>query len=582
MRRSGAPLLFAGTVLLVAVDIGVAATFGLDSPTQYVTEASNAMAWALGGLIAARLRPGNRIGTLMLRLGFILALNITAGDHLANRSWPLIILVTVASTATPVQWAAAIHVALAFPSGLVRDRMSARVVRVAYVWSLFGPVAFRIGRSDNGCPMCAAPAGLGLLPTSLDRILLQVDTTLAGGLIVVAALVLGRRFLTASARQRRVLAYPCLGLLLAAAFAVTVLASDVHSPGSRPFHPAVFLGLAIASVAAVPIGFLVGLLRERLDQARVSDLVARLAATPVMTLGPSLSEALGDPSARLVFAVQGGYVDQDGRTVHGGPDSRLTAVGDPGAPGVFLLHDRSLDAQPELLASVSAAVGLALDNARLRAEILAQLAEVRASRERLVEAGDNARRRLERNLHDGAQQSLIALGLSLRLIRQRIATVDPDTLTLLEETETQTRAAIGELRDLARGIHPAILSEQGLAPALEQLANRCSIPVRLEVDCPRTLPPATEVTAYYVVSEALANVAKHAAASTAWVRVTTSPDGIGVHIGDDGVGGAHSYPGSGLVGLADRVAAVGGTLTLDSDPGRGTRVDVHIPIIEPA
>ena len=184
---------------------------------------------------------------------------------------------------------------------------------------------------------------------------------------------------------------------------------------------------------------------------------------------------------------------------------------------------------------------------------------------------------MERNLHDGAQQQLISLGLSLRLIRQRIANADAETIALFDETEAQTREAVRELRDLARGIHPTILSERGLAVALEQLANRCPMPVRLELDALPSLPPAVEVTAYYVASEALANIAKHAAASTAWIRVTTSPDAIHIQIADDGVGGAHPTPGSGLAGLADRVAAVGGTFRIGNGPGSGTRIDARIP-----
>jgi signal transduction histidine kinase len=286
---------------------------------------------------------------------------------------------------------------------------------------------------------------------------------------------------------------------------------------------------------------------------------------------------LGDPSAQLVFASGAGYVDRDGQPVQDGPHARLTPIGDRTAPTAFLLHDRGLDAQPELLASVGAAAALALDNAQLRVELLAQLAEVRASRERLVEAADDARRRLERDLHDGAQQRLISLGLSLRLIRQRIDDVDADTLALVEETELQARAAIRELRELARGIHPTILSEQGLAAALEQLATRCPVPVEVDLDPLPALPPAAEVTAYYIASEGLANIAKHAAASAALVRVRASSEGIVVHVGDDGVGGADATPGSGLAGLADRVAAVGGTLLVDSGRGSGTRIEAFIP-----
>jgi signal transduction histidine kinase len=576
MRPPGSStVLLVATCVMAAADVAVTARYGTDPSRQYVMELANVAAWTLGGIVATRVRPGNRIGMLMLRLGFIFALNNSAGDQLATRAWPATLLVTIATFATPVQWAAAIHTTLAFPSGRPIGRSSVWLIRAGYGWSLFGPVVVVVGRVDNGCSTCAAPAGLGLLTTTTTGALLRLDQTVFIGLIVATTVVYCRQLIAGSPRQRRVLAYPSAGLFVASAFAVGVLILNppAHA-GVRGLEVPIVLGLELAAAAAMPLGFVLGLARERLDRARVSDLVVQLAHTPVAALGPALAQALGDPHAQLVTTTE---VDQKGRPAPA-DGTRFTPVGDPAAPVAFLRHDSNLDTQPDLLASVSAAVGLALDNARLREEILAQLAEVRASRERLVEAGDTARRRLERDLHDGAQQQLIALGLSLRLIRQRLGSLDADTLALFEETQTQTRAAIRDLRDLARGLHPAVLTEQGLAVALEQLAGRCPVPVHLEVpDCLPALPDAAQVTAYYVASEALANVAKHAAASNVWLRVTTSDGGLGLCITDDGVGGVRATPGSGLTGLADRVAAIGGRLTIDSEPGRGTRIEAHIP-----
>jgi signal transduction histidine kinase len=433
---------------------------------------------------------------------------------------------------------------------------------------------FLLGRLKSVCDSCVASAGLGLWP---DDVLVQADTALYIVLIAVVISMYVVQVIRATPRQRRVLAFPTVGLVVAAAFAVAGLAPSLADPvHSAPFDLFLIVGLEVAGVSALPGGFLLGLLRERLDEARVSDLMAHLAVAPVASLGQALALALDDPSARLVFAAESGYVDEEGRPVPDAGGSRLTPIGDPA--DAFLLHDRSLDDQPELLASVRSAAALALDNARLRAELLAQLAEVRASRERLVEAGDTARRRLERNLHDGAQQRLVSLGLGLRLIRARIGDVDAQTSQLLAETEAQTRAAIGELRDLARGIHPTVLTEQGLAASLEQLAARCPLPVRLAVDTLPALPDAAAVTAYYVASEGIANIVKHADATEVWLEVRAGPDGIDVSIADNGVGGARQNPGSGLAGLTDRVAAVGGTLDLDSPPGRGTRLTAHIPI----
>jgi PAS domain S-box-containing protein len=200
-----------------------------------------------------------------------------------------------------------------------------------------------------------------------------------------------------------------------------------------------------------------------------------------------------------------------------------------------------------------------------------------ASRARIVEAGDEARRRLERNLHDGAQQRLVALSLALRLAQSKVGT-DPEAAeTVLESAREELAAALDELRELARGIHPAVLTDRGLPAALEALASRSPIPV--EIDAPEDeLPRPVEAAAYYVVAEALANVAKYAGASGATVRICRENGRALVEVGDDGVGGADPAAGTGLRGLSDRVEALGGTLSVDSPPGGGTRVSVEIPL----
>jgi signal transduction histidine kinase len=204
--------------------------------------------------------------------------------------------------------------------------------------------------------------------------------------------------------------------------------------------------------------------------------------------------------------------------------------------------------------------------------------ELKASRARIVEASDAARRRLERNLHDGAQQRLVAVSLSLRMATARVE-ADPATArTLLEGAGAELDAALKELRELAQGLHPAVLVNRGLRAAIEALATRAPFPVELGAVTPERLPEPVEVAAYYVVSEALANAAKHAGASLVTVRATAE-DGVAVvEIADDGRGGAVASEGSGLRGLADRVEALGGRLTLDSQAGRGTRVLAELPL----
>jgi signal transduction histidine kinase len=224
-----------------------------------------------------------------------------------------------------------------------------------------------------------------------------------------------------------------------------------------------------------------------------------------------------------------------------------------------------------------ATAALAADNERLKAELHARLLEVEASRARIVEAGDRERRRVERNLHDGAQQRLVGLALALRLAT-RDAVRDPALGAVLVAAAAEVDGAISELRDLARGLHPAIVTDAGLGGAVETLAERPGIPVELLVDLPVRLPLATEICAYYVVAEALANANRHSAAERVSVRASVRDGRLEVVVGDDGRGGAVVARGSGLEGLADRVGALGGTLLLHSPPGRGTTLIAEIPL----
>ncbi|MGZ4396617.1 MAG: sensor histidine kinase, partial [Gaiellaceae bacterium] len=210
-------------------------------------------------------------------------------------------------------------------------------------------------------------------------------------------------------------------------------------------------------------------------------------------------------------------------------------------------------------------------------ERAAQEEELRRSRARLVEAGDAERRRLERNLHDGAQQRLVSLSLALRLAQARIAS-NPDAASqILDQASDELALALEELRELARGIHPAVLTDRGLTPALETLAARTPLPVELHTPSERLAPPI-EAAAYYVVSEALTNVVKYAEAAAVDVTVEQRDGHVVVEVADDGVGGAEPAAGSGLSGLADRVAALDGTLRVESPMGGGTRITAEIPV----
>jgi signal transduction histidine kinase len=214
--------------------------------------------------------------------------------------------------------------------------------------------------------------------------------------------------------------------------------------------------------------------------------------------------------------------------------------------------------------------------ARLDAELVTRLQELRASRVRLVNAGDAERRRLERDLHDGAQSRLVSVNLLLGRLKLMVEG-DTDATAMLDRAQSELRTGLAELRELARGIHPAVLTSHGLEPAITALASRAPVPVTVEAGDER-LPPHVEIAAYFVVSEALTNVAKYAHASAASVKVRQGDGVVWVEIADDGVGGADPDRGSGLSGLADRVAALDGAITVDSPPGEGTRMRVEIPL----
>jgi signal transduction histidine kinase len=241
-----------------------------------------------------------------------------------------------------------------------------------------------------------------------------------------------------------------------------------------------------------------------------------------------------------------------------------------------LTHDPALANEPELLDAVTAAAGIALENARLQVDLRARVDELRRSRARVIDAGQKERQRLERNLHDGAQQRLIALSLELSTLEEQLAG-DANASTRLREARREVATSLEELREIARGLHPAVVTGHGLALALEQLAARGPVPVRLTVEVGGRLPDRLEVAAYYLVTESLANVGKHAEASSVTVTAIRTNGRLVVEVADDGVGGADTNLGSGLRGLADRVEALGGRLRIRSPAGGGTRVRAEIP-----
>ena len=295
-----------------------------------------------------------------------------------------------------------------------------------------------------------------------------------------------------------------------------------------------------------------------------------------------LAERLGDRSLNIAYWLPDRqiFVDERGQPVDlpapapaaPGPRSSARATGWRRSSTT-----PSSTPRPELVHAAASAAALAIDNERLKADLRARLEELRHSRRRIVEAADDARRQIERDLHDGAQQQLVSLALDLRLLRARLKD-EPEVAETVEELADKLATALAELRELARGIHPAVLSDHGLGPAIHVLVERSPITVECDLAFEDRLPPPVEAAAYFVVAEGLTNVIKYANATKATVSVRRRGGMVEVSVGDDGIGGARIDAGSGLRGLSDRLAALEGELELDSPLGEGTRLSARIPL----
>jgi signal transduction histidine kinase len=493
-----------------------------------------AAAWIGTGLYAWWRRPSNRVGALMTWTGFAWLLNAFVAANAPA-------IFTLAVVISSLYLAAFVHLLLAYPEGKLRCRRHVRLVQV----------------TSN---------------STIGTIGDIVMSTLAVALASAVVYALTRRWRSATPPQRRSLA-PLLwsGIALMVIVALTLLTQSVAGdqvPGVLPLAGQVVF-------ASVPFTFLIGLLRGYVARAEaLGGLLERLGkASGTDGLRGLLADALGDPSLQLLYWVENSWVQRDGRpaTLPADRDRRRawTPVELEGQRIGAIVHDAG--AEPEALSSLAAAAGLAMRGERLEAAL-------RRSRKRIVEAGLAERRRLERNLHDGAQQRLVALSLTLRIAQSQIAKDPAKAESMVAAAQDELTRALEELRELARGIHPAVLSDRGLGPAVEALAVRSPLPVEV-VEVPgERLPEPVEAAAYFVIAEALTNVVKYANASTATVAVRRTNGHAEVEVRDDGVGGADPGRGSGLSGLADRVGALDGSLALDSPPGSGTTLRAEIPV----
>jgi len=523
------------------------------------------------GLYAWRRRPESRFGVLMTLLGFAW---FFAPFSAANNS----LLFTLGFVLGSLWGAVLAHVLLSFPSGRLGSAWRRALVTAGYVLVPLAPVPAMLVLEGSDLTDCEGPCPENLLLISRDVEL--GETLLAAGSAVVMTLcllvvgMLIARWRAAGRSERRSLA-PLFG-----AGAVSLLLVVGYAATQAP----ALLTLTFVAFAATPLAFLAGLARADFSQARgVRSLVARLADLPGRSdLRDALAGMFGDPTLSLAFWVpeHDGYVDDTGAAIElpatGDPARAVTEIERDGRRIAAIVHDRALLEDSETVRAAGAATALLLENQRLDAELRAHMVELRASRARLVEAGDAERRRLERNLHDGAQSRLVALALQLRLARGHLDD-DSQAAALVDDSIDELKQSLTELRELARGIHPAVLSERGLVPALRSLAARANVPVELVGAPGGRLPAAVETAAYFVVAEGLTNAAKYAQAAHATVRMQRTNGRLLLEVSDDGIGGAAASVGSGLHGLADRVAALDGELEIASPPGGGTRLRVRLP-----
>ena len=529
------------------------------------------------GVIGWTRRPASRIGPLLVEAGLLF---LAGGMQVAP--WPAAFTLGIVVGESFLNVLAL--ALLTFPTGRASsrgDRILLAVIVMLVLPRIVLPTLFT--DSASACPDC--PQNLVLvaaLPAVADAFRL-LATVLAVPVTAAFVSVLSRRWRSATPAARRALA-PVIaaGLLLGI---VTLVNEIPQLFGALPARSTTWTRVRLVAILSASLGFLWGLLRTRIARAAVGDLVVELgkATIPGEDLRAALAARLGDPTLEIAYHVpeRSGYVDGAGRSVDlpvDRKDRAITLLEADGAPLAALVHDGFLRHDPEILEAVTAAARLAISNERLRAEVQAQLEEVRASRARIVEAGDVERRRVERDLHDGAQQRLVTLSMKLGVLREHAAgTVGRDVAVALERASERLREAINELRELARGIYPAALTDEGLPAATRSLADRAPMPVAVETSLQGRPPPSVEATAFFVIDEALTNVAKHAPTATVTVRVSEEGSVLLVDVRDDGGGGADLERGSGLRGLNDRVSASGGTLTIDSPPGEGTAIHAVIP-----
>ncbi|MDG4859066.1 histidine kinase, partial [Streptomyces sp. T-3] len=533
-------------------------------------------AYAGAGLVAWWRRPANRTGPLMVAEGVTWFLGNLQGTDVPA-------LFAVGAWWEALNMAVLVHLVLTFPDGRAPSATARRLIVFAYglvaVGGLLRTLTYDPALAGDAtyldCRDCGPNPLLVRDATGLFEYVDGVYRGLGWAISMVMVVAIVRRWRRASVARRRALLPAWIAISITMAFVawdVLLLALPDRSGLGGPGEAAVLLASDLAQ-AAVPLAFLAGLLRMQLQRAEVSGLVIEVGAAPTPArMRAMLARVLGDSTVGLGLwqEEQSAYVDEGGRRLKTDGPGATRVDSSRGTPLAVLRHDPALAEDPELLEAVGASLRLGLENAWLRTE-------AREVTSRIVRAADHERRRLERDLHDGAQTRLVMALMTLRRVAKGVADhPDPSVRDSVAEVEHNLRLALEELRGIAHGIHPAVLTREGLGPALTALAEQAALPVVVAAE-PGRFDPVVESTAYFTVCETLANAAKHAHAKAVSISARRQGEMLVIETVDDGIGGADTARGSGLRGLADRLAAVDGVLQVHSPAGGGTRIRAELP-----
>jgi signal transduction histidine kinase len=571
-RLLGVAGFLAGLAAAAAIAVG-----GYPVPVDVLVPAvllNVAVGWSFVGigLVARRRRPESRSGVLMCAVGFAWLLH-TVGAVDAPAAF------VVGAVTKTMYLGVLVHLLVTFPTGRTTTVRQRLLVGLGYLLTAPpGALYLALMAPSGGCWSCPVNV-VEIQPPSAapdqETTTVLLVVVLGGiALLVVLLGLLVARWLQAGSARRRELAPAVWGG--AAIVTTTVVQYGAAAVGAAASVQAALAWSTESVLIVWPAALLLGLVRARLERAAAGPLLVAFDGGPEQVQA-AVAAALHDPTAELAFRdpERGGFVDAHGAPVEpgGGRDVAVIEHGD--RPIAVVVHSSP---DPDLVAAVVASVGPAVENQRLHAVARAQLAEVTASRRRIVEAADAERRRLERNLHDGAQQRLLSVVLAVRLARNQLRRgSSDDSAALIAEAAAELEIGLEELRDLARGTYPAVLAEAGLGDALRVLAERAPLLVDLTGDTVGRLAAPVELACWFTVSELLTNAAMHAGASRVVVDLRADDRQVVLQVRYDGVGGADPH-GSGLRGLADRVASAGGVFTVHSPHGGGTTAIATFPV----